>query len=112
MANDLPHPAGPVSGLALAQARLADLRAAGWKPVRLNPDEAARAKPNSLKLAIRAHCWNCVGRDSDPGYMGRVRDCTLSQTCALWPHRPWQNHAGDDNGSEASPEQHEELAHE
>lgn len=77
-----------------AREKLKEMRASGWKPVHLNPLEAAAAKPNSLKLAIRAHCYQCVGEDSDPGYKARVRDCCIPK-CALWTHRPWQAHAGE-----------------
>lgn len=76
-----------------AREKLKEMRAAGWTPTHLNPLEAAAAKPNSLKLAIRAHCYQCVGEDNDPGYKARVRDCSVAK-CALWTHRPWQAHAG------------------
>lgn len=76
-----------------AREKLAEMRAAGWKPTHLSPVEAAKAKPSSLKLAIRAHCYTCVGEDADPGFKARVRDCTVTQ-CSLYGHRPWQTHTG------------------
>lgn len=76
-----------------AREKLAEMRAAGWKPTHLSPVEAAEAKPTSLKLAIRAHCYTCVGEDADPGYKARVRDCSVTR-CALHRHRPWQDHTG------------------
>ncbi len=95
-----------------AREKLAQMRADGWKPVHLSPVEAAKAKPNSLKMAIRAHCYTCVGEDADPGYKARVRDCSVV-SCALHPHRPWQDHSGrvqhteegirfEDDGADAS----------
>lgn len=76
-----------------ARSRLEELRASGWKPVHLDPIAAAKAKPTSLRLAIRAHCYQCVGTDVDPGYKARVRDCGIL-SCSLHPHRPWQAHKG------------------
>ena len=79
--------------LAKAQAKIEEMRAAGWKPVVLNPVDKANANPRSLKLAIRAHCWNCMGQNSDPGVKLRIRDCAILN-CALHPHRPWQTVSG------------------
>lgn len=79
--------------LAKAQEVMAEKRAAGWKPVQLNPVEKAKANPGSLKLAIRAHCWTCSGAGADPGTKFHVRDCKV-HNCALWPHRPWQTAKG------------------
>lgn len=79
--------------LARGQARMAELRAQGWKPQHRNPVEQAQAKPTSAKLAIKAFCWTCVGAGGDPGAKFRVRDCT-APACPLYPHRPWQNAKG------------------
>lgn len=76
------------------QERMRELRESGWKPVYRNPVEQAQDKPNSLKAAIKAHCWICVGADSDPGAKFRVRDCAVGAKCPLFPHRPWQNVKG------------------
>jgi len=75
------------------QDKMRELRAAGWKPVYRNPVEQAQANPKSLKAAIKANCWNCVGADADPGAKFRVRDCTVTR-CALHAHRPWQDVKG------------------
>ncbi len=80
--------------LAKGQERMAEMRAAGWKPAHRNPVEQAQAKPTSLKLAIKAHCWTCVGADADPGAKFRVRDCAVGPKCSLFAHRPWQNAKG------------------
>jgi hypothetical protein len=76
-----------------AQQKMNAMRAAGWKPVLLNPVEKALANPKSTKLAIVAHCWTCSGANADPGVKFRVRDCSV-KSCALWPHRPWQSIKG------------------
>lgn len=94
------------------QEKMREMRAAGWKPVRLNPVEAAQAKPNSLKLAIKAHCWTCVGADADPGAKFRVRDCAVGAKCSLHPHRPWQTVKGgiryDEAGELMADQDHDE----
>jgi hypothetical protein len=79
--------------LAKGQEKMREMRAAGWKPVHRNPEEQAQANPGSLKAAIKAFCWGCVGADADPGAKFRVRDCTVTR-CSLHPHRPWQNVKG------------------
>lgn len=58
----------------------------------LDPLEKARANPRSLKLAIRAMCWQCEGGFADPGVRQRVGLCPNAQ-CPLWNHRPWQKKA-------------------
>lgn len=74
-----------------AQEKMREMRASGWKPVVLNPREKAKANPKSLKLAIRAHCWECCGGDAKGNNVRqRVHECDLIEKCALWPHRPWQ----------------------
>ncbi|MEX3984034.1 hypothetical protein AB4Y45_34155 [Paraburkholderia sp. EG287A] len=79
--------------LAKGQERMRELREQGWKPVHRNPVEQAQANPKSVKAAVKAFCWECVGADADPGAKFRVRDCTVTR-CALHPHRPWQNVKG------------------
>lgn len=73
-----------------AQARMAEMRADGWKPVVLTPTEKAKANPTSKSLAIRAHCWECVGGENADNARAQVRDCPVMK-CALRPHRPWQS---------------------
>lgn len=53
------------------------------------PLEKARAEPKSMRKAITAFCYECMGGDGEPGARGFVRDCTAPQ-CALYPLRPWQ----------------------
>lgn len=76
------------------QEKMREMREAGWKPVYRNPVEQAQDKPGSLKAAIKAHCWLCVGADADPGAKFRVRDCAVGPKCPLFPHRPWQSVKG------------------
>lgn len=77
-----------------AQEKMAQMRLNGWKPEILNPIDRSKKSPNSLKLAIRAMCWSCEGRDSDPHVKQRVADCAVGERCPLYPHRPWQHLKG------------------
>jgi len=56
---------------------------------KLNPLEQSRRNPKSRVLAIRAKCWDCEGRDADPGWKERVRECVVHD-CPLRPFRPYQ----------------------
>lgn len=76
------------------QAKMAELRASGWTPTHRNPVEQSQANPGSLKAAIKAFCWTCVGQDADPGAKFRVRDCDVGPKCPLFLHRPWQKVKG------------------
>ena len=53
-----------------------------------NPCERFLKHPTSRKFAIHAHCYECVGRDSDP-YQSQISNCELKD-CALWAFRPYQ----------------------
>lgn len=66
-----------------AQAVQAARRAMGILPERLDPLEKAAANPKSKALAIKAKCYDCVGRDADPGWRDRVRGCQI-MICPLW----------------------------
>jgi hypothetical protein len=52
------------------------------------PLERACANPQSLSLAIKATCWDCVGAGADPNPRNEIRTCK-SQQCPLVPVRPW-----------------------
>lgn len=78
--------------LELAREAKAAKRESGELKV-LNPIEKAADNPKSLRLAVNAFCWDCVGGDADPGPKQRVRDCAV-QGCPLWSHRPWQKIKG------------------
>ena len=79
------------TALIAAQKKLAEMREQGIDRVVLNPVEKAKANPTSLKYAIRAHCWQCVGADASEGAKQMVRDCSVGDKCALYPHRPWKD---------------------
>lgn len=57
---------------------------------RVDPITRARRNPTSRKLAIAAKCYDCQGRDDDPGVRERIRTC-LSPGCPLYPVRPYKD---------------------
>jgi hypothetical protein len=77
------------NGLVKAREKRAAELAAGIKAERCSPMEKAAKNPRSLRAAITAKCWDCVGGDADPGPRQRVRECHIS-TCPLNSVRPWQ----------------------
>ena len=54
-----------------------------------DPMEKLRQNPKSLRAAINAKCWDCVGMDSDPAPRWRVGNCERSD-CGLYAVRPYQ----------------------
>lgn len=68
----------------------------GEKPVRLDPLEKARKNPKSLRAAVNAKCWECVGAGWDPGPRRAIRECTITK-CPLWPVRPYQKASKEDD---------------
>lgn len=54
--------------------------------VRLNPIEKAKNNPKSLRLAIDAQCFDCMGRT---GSTSDIRECT-AKDCPLYPVRPYR----------------------
>ena len=54
--------------------------------VRLNPIEKAKNNPKSLRLAIDAQCFDCMGRT---GSTNDIRECT-AKDCPLYPVRPYR----------------------
>lgn len=73
-----------------AQARMRELREQGVQPERLNPIERAARNPSSLRLAVTAKCWECLGGEDTPNIRREIRDCT-STRCPLYPVRPYQS---------------------
>lgn len=59
-----------------------------------NPREKAEANPASLRFAINAMCFYCMGDGHDSGYVQSIRECS-APTCPLWPHRPYQRNEND-----------------
>ena len=68
-----------------AQAAVRAMRDAGIVPERLTPIEKAKRNPKSLRLAVTAFCWSCVG-----GNRNDVRSCTATE-CPLYALRPYQS---------------------
>ena len=54
--------------------------------VRLNPIEKAKNNPKSLRLAIDAQCFDCMGRT---GSTSDIRECT-AKDCPLYKVRPYR----------------------
>lgn len=76
------------SALDKARARKAELKASGELRV-LSPIDRAKADPLSLRKAITAFCYRCMGGDGEPGVRESVRNCT-APNCPLYKVRPWQ----------------------
>ena len=72
-----------------AQEAMAAKRAAGEKIVVLDPIQKAKANPTSLRMAINAKCWDCVGAGCDPAPRRAIGQCP-STDCPLWNVRPYQ----------------------
>jgi hypothetical protein len=64
---------------------------AGIPVVILTPTEKARADPRSMRKAITAFCFECMGGTGMPSVRQEVANCTAPQ-CSLYPLRPWQRH--------------------
>lgn len=52
--------------------------------------EKSQDKPTSLRLAINAKCFDCVGCGFDPYPQNEIRHCQIKD-CSLWNLRPYQN---------------------
>jgi len=55
----------------------------------MTPIERSQQDPKSLRKAINAKCYHCVGENYDPNPYGRIHDCTIKE-CPLWAVRPYQ----------------------
>ena len=63
-----------------------------------NPLKKAEDNPQSLRFAINANCFQCMGgHESDPFVTKEMRievaKCT-SPACPLYRHRPWKKKRG------------------
>lgn len=95
-----------MNALDMARARRAEMAAAGIKVVVLDPIEKARRNPKSLRLAVNAKCWDCIGAGHDPNPRGAIRECTILD-CSLYPVRPYQRGDGGDSDGTAETEDSE-----
>jgi hypothetical protein len=66
-----------------AAKKRAENRAAGIKPP--NPIERSNLNPNSMRFAINAMCFDCMGQE--PGWRNMVKACT-SPNCPIYKLRP------------------------
>lgn len=77
--------------LAKARAKQAKMRAEGKyssaKPS--SPIEKAQKNPTSLRMAINAKCWDCIGAGADPKPQWNIGNCVCPD-CPLYPVRPYQ----------------------
>lgn len=81
--------------LLAAHKKREEMRLAGITPERLSPMEKHRLDPNSLRKALNAHCFMCMGGGDDGGWRKMIANCTSERICPLWPLRPYQ-HLSDD----------------
>lgn len=70
---------------------MAEKRANG-EVLRKDPIEKARDNPKSLRLAVNAKCYDCVGAGADPSPRKEIGRCP-STGCPLHPVRPFQKYA-------------------
>ena len=68
-----------------ARAKLAENRAKGIKAP--NPIEKAIQNPKSMRFAINAMCFDCLGQEQ--GWRNMVKTCT-SPNCPLYELRPYK----------------------
>ena len=69
--------------------RMARIRALGVGARRKNPLEKLLEQPKSLRRAITAKCYDCIGRDGDPDWRGSIRNCGCMD-CPLYAVRPYK----------------------
>lgn len=65
-------------------------RESGQMPVVKTPIEKLQDNPTSLRKAITAFCWLCVGESRK-----EVTNCT-TKNCPLYKVRPWQSKSGSE----------------
>ncbi len=82
-------------GRKISQERMKERIAQGL-PARKNPIEKSLEQPESLRRAITAKCYECVGMDDDPNYRESIRTCT-SPKCPLFHLRPYQKKLSPDS---------------
>lgn len=96
--SDAERTAARDAALRKAQAANKALREAG-KIERLSVvDRAAKTSPPSKAVAIKAMCWDCVGRGDGAGAKADIAKCSAFD-CPIWPLRPWKHLADEGWGS-------------
>lgn len=88
----------PINPLALAQQKLAQMRADGIEVERLNPIEKALTDPKSRTKAIRAACYECLGGEECPNIRREIGRCT-DFGCGLWHLRPYRKGETEPDGT-------------
>ena len=68
-----------------ARAKRAENVRLGIKP--LNPIERAKLNPKSMRLAINAQSYDCMGQE--PGWRNEIKRCP-SENCPLFGFRPYK----------------------
>ena len=97
-------------GLARHREEMRRRREAGETIVleRKDPVQKAKENPNSLRLAINAHCFQCMGSGADPIVRASIRYCPV-HSCSLHPVSQYQNAKGK-SADELSEEEFENLS--
>ncbi len=78
---------------AIAQAR-GEARVAAGLSFNKTPIEKAIDNPKSMRAAINAMCYDCIGQDADPDWRGSIRNCICNK-CPLYILRPHQRSSLD-----------------
>jgi len=90
-----------LTALDKALAKKKELKSLG-KLVRLSPYQKAQNNPKSLRKAVTAFCYECMGGDGEQGARGHVRNCTAYK-CPLYKVRPWQESEQDAEAANDEP---------
>lgn len=53
------------------------------------PFEKSAENPSSLRCAINAMCYDCIGQDSDPNWRESVKECPCTN-CPLYNVRQYK----------------------
>ena len=61
----------------------------------LDPIQRARLKPNSLRMAVNAQCYDCIYDQSDAGSWRQQVEVCPSKNCPLYCHRPRSTSKGE-----------------
>lgn len=58
------------------------------------PFDILARNPRSLRAAINAKCWDCIGAGADPAPRRLIRECGCT-TCPLYAVRPYQHQTSE-----------------